>query len=222
MTASSSRRWRFGAARRLLRPANRWPLDAWVERQGGQLRGCVLNVGSGEDQRTFGSRTVRVDLLAPTVSVRADVARALPFVGGSFDGVLCTEVLEHVPDAEFVLAEIARVARPGAVLVVTVPFAFHYHPDPADYRRFTPPGLKAALERAGFDVTFVSGVGGKLTLACLWVDSLHLVLRVVVRAALVPFAALLQRLPIRDGQWSDWAANAVAVAVRRRVPRETA
>ncbi|MDA8262314.1 MAG: class I SAM-dependent methyltransferase [Actinomycetota bacterium] len=52
--------------------------------------------------------------------VRAD-ARALPFASGTFDALIASEVLEHVGEDGEVLAELARVARPGAVLAVSVP-----------------------------------------------------------------------------------------------------
>ena len=48
----------------------------------------------------------------PEGAVIAD-ATALPFEEGSVDGVLCSNMLEHTPDAEAVVAEIARVLRPG-------------------------------------------------------------------------------------------------------------
>jgi len=46
---------------------------------------------------------------------------ALPFPDASFDLVICAEVLEHVHDYRTVLAEIARVLRPGGRLAVSVP-----------------------------------------------------------------------------------------------------
>ena len=46
---------------------------------------------------------------------------ALPFPDGSFDAVVCAEVLEHIPNDERAMAEIARVVRPGGRLAVTVP-----------------------------------------------------------------------------------------------------
>lgn len=53
-------------------------------------------------------------------AVRADAA-ALPFPDGFFDAVICSEVLEHVPDHERAAAEILRVLRPGGDLAVSVP-----------------------------------------------------------------------------------------------------
>jgi SAM-dependent methyltransferase len=46
---------------------------------------------------------------------------ALPFPDRCFDKVIAAEVLEHVPDDSAVLAELARVLRPGGVISVTVP-----------------------------------------------------------------------------------------------------
>ncbi len=45
-------------------------------------------------------------------AARADGLR-LPFADATFDGVFCSNVLEHVPDPEQVMAEIERVLRPG-------------------------------------------------------------------------------------------------------------
>lgn len=52
--------------------------------------------------------------------VQGDV-EALPFADGSFGTVLCTEVIEHIPDPSAALKEFARVLRPGGVLVGSVP-----------------------------------------------------------------------------------------------------
>ena len=54
------------------------------------------------------------------VALRAD-ALALPFRSGSFDRVIASEVLEHIPRDETAMAEIARVLKPGGRAAVTVP-----------------------------------------------------------------------------------------------------
>ncbi len=53
-------------------------------------------------------------------AVRGD-AYALPFADGSFDAVVAAEVLEHLPQDERAMAELARVLRPGGQIAVTVP-----------------------------------------------------------------------------------------------------
>jgi 2-polyprenyl-6-hydroxyphenyl methylase/3-demethylubiquinone-9 3-methyltransferase len=44
----------------------------------------------------------------------------LPLAAASLDGILCSSVLEYVPEPALCLAEFARVLRPGGVLVVSV------------------------------------------------------------------------------------------------------
>ncbi|MDQ3811110.1 MAG: class I SAM-dependent methyltransferase [Chloroflexota bacterium] len=52
---------------------------------------------------------------------RAQVEAVLPFVDSAFATLVAAEVLEHVFDTEAVLAEFARVLRPGGWLVITTP-----------------------------------------------------------------------------------------------------
>ncbi len=52
--------------------------------------------------------------------VEGDV-EALPFADASFGTVLCTEVIEHIPDPAAALAEYQRVLRPGGVVIGSVP-----------------------------------------------------------------------------------------------------
>jgi ubiquinone/menaquinone biosynthesis C-methylase UbiE len=52
--------------------------------------------------------------------IEGDV-EALPFGDASFGTVLCTEVIEHIPDPSAALAEYRRVLQPGGVLIGSVP-----------------------------------------------------------------------------------------------------
>jgi 2-polyprenyl-3-methyl-5-hydroxy-6-metoxy-1,4-benzoquinol methylase len=54
---------------------------------------------------------------------RADINR-LPFDAASFDCVICSEVLEHIPEHEKALRELVRVLKPQGNLVVSVPRYF--------------------------------------------------------------------------------------------------
>lgn len=57
---------------------------------------------------------------ASATALRGD-ALALPFADGTFDAVIVSEVLEHLPNDKGALAELVRVLRPGGRMAVTVP-----------------------------------------------------------------------------------------------------
>ena len=65
-------------------------------------------------------------------------ATALPFDAGEFDAVLSMETFEHVPQLPFV-RELARVVKPGGVLVLSTPQnrLGHIPFTPAHEREFT-------------------------------------------------------------------------------------
>jgi len=87
-------------------------------------------------------------------------ALGLPFPDGAFDRVIAAEVLEHIPDDDQAIRELARVLRPGGRLAVTVPTRWpervcwaldrSYHDTPGGHVRiYHQPELRAKLTRAG-------------------------------------------------------------------------
>jgi SAM-dependent methyltransferase len=93
------------------------------------LQGRIVDLGCGvgHSYRLLAPRTtvgVDVDPGALAGQGRETVAadmRALPFQAGEFDGAIAVHSIEHVPDAERALAEIARVLKPGATAVLVTP-----------------------------------------------------------------------------------------------------
>jgi SAM-dependent methyltransferase len=77
-------------------------------------------------------------------------AEELPIADAAFDVALCTQVLEHVPEPARVLAELARVLRPGGRLYLSVPLVWELHEMPHDYFRYTSSGIEHLLEATGF------------------------------------------------------------------------
>ena len=55
-----------------------------------------------------------------TACVQGD-ALHLPFPDATFDRVICSEVLEHIPGDLEAMSELARVLRPGGTMAITVP-----------------------------------------------------------------------------------------------------
>jgi SAM-dependent methyltransferase len=74
-------------------------------------------------------------------------AQALGIRDASFPSILCTEVLEHLPEPQRAIDEMYRVLEPGGTLLLTTRFLFPIHDAPHDYFRFTKYGLRHLLRR---------------------------------------------------------------------------
>ena len=115
---------------------------------GAERGDLVLDMGCGAGRHAFetvrrGCRIVALDQdLQELVDVRntfaamisageldADVegqpvsadALELPFSNGTFDRIICSEVLEHIPNDSGAIDELVRVLRPGGSIAITVP-----------------------------------------------------------------------------------------------------
>lgn len=102
---------------------------------------AVLDVGSGDGRflemgvtrgfKMFGleiskKRVARAKKFLKSHGVQADVfvgdINKLPFKKGAFDVVVASEVVEHTLDPGRAVLELARVAKPGGTIIVTVPY----------------------------------------------------------------------------------------------------
>jgi SAM-dependent methyltransferase len=101
--------------------------------------------------------------LGAAADVKQGDALNLPFADGEFDRVVAAEVLEHIPEDEAAITELARVVRPGGTLAVTVPrwlpericwaLSDAYHQvEGGHVRIYTGDGLTAKLAEAGLVV----------------------------------------------------------------------
>jgi SAM-dependent methyltransferase len=126
----------------------------------------VMDLGSGEggsvDQfraAAPGCRWVGVDI-ADSVESRARTRQDaefvifdgvhLPFDEASFDLVYCKQVLEHVAHPEPLLAEVARVLRPGGAFAGSTSQLEAFHSN--SRFNYTPFGLAEAMREAGLHV----------------------------------------------------------------------
>jgi SAM-dependent methyltransferase len=147
--------------------------DAYARVLRRHLRGVVLDLGCGavplfDFYRSCGASNV-VALDWPNsahgstfVDAFADLTRPLPIRDRSVDTVVLTDVLEHVPTPELLIAESARSLRVGGILVIGVPFLYPIHEQPHDYHRYTEFRLRQLCEEQQLEVLELEPYGGAL------------------------------------------------------------
>ena len=137
--------------------------------------GRILDVGCGrKPYQTFFPHTEYIGIDWPhnlhdsRPEAYAD-AQYVPFAAATFDTVICTEVIEHLPDPSLAIRNIACILRPGGHLILSAPFVHVLHEEPFDFFRFTPIGLQHLVKGAGFEVVNTWARGGVLSvLVSLW------------------------------------------------------
>lgn len=85
---------------------------------------------------------------------------SIPKEDGTYDAILLTQVLEHVPNPEAVLAELRRVLKPGGRLFLSVPLTAPLHGEPWHFFHFTHHGLAELAGRTGWKMDACEKVGG--------------------------------------------------------------
>jgi len=84
----------------------------------------------------------------------------IPEPDASFDAVLCSEVLEHLPDPVDAIREFSRLLRTGGQLIVTAPFCSltHFSPFPfaSGFNRYF---YEHHLPRHGFEIVEITPNG---------------------------------------------------------------
>lgn len=163
-----------------------------VEQHAGKASGAVLDVGCATGEfldamRERGWETVGVEFSDFAASyareqlgldVRTGSLANVRFDDGQFDVVTMWDVLEHVPDPSWTLGEIARILKPGGLLVAMTPNAAGLEARifgrfwagwdrPRHLHVFTPTVLQEYLNQAGFHEVEIISFSGRLSVTLL-------------------------------------------------------
>lgn len=151
--------------------------DQWVTEQAAKIsaNSSVLDIGAGScPYREYFShceyKTQDFSELSPdqlrgrTGYDKIDYicdATQIPVTDASFDVILCTEVLEHVPEPIKVINEFSRILKSGGKLLLTAPLGSGIHQEPYHfYGGYTPYWYEKFLTEANFNIETIEANGG--------------------------------------------------------------
>ena len=137
----------------MLKTHNEANIQVWLKQRLSELvpRTRILDAGAGElrnkihcehldyvsqdfsdytgiEQR-FTGKGLQSDWDASGVDIVSDILD-IPEDDASFDAILCSEVLEHIPEPSKALTEFSRLLKPGGKLILTAPFCSLVHMAP--------------------------------------------------------------------------------------------
>jgi ubiquinone/menaquinone biosynthesis C-methylase UbiE len=136
------------------------------------FNGSVLDVGCGQSPYRFLLDTAKTDYKGVDIMEadkfdynNPDITHFnggnIPFDDEIFEGVICTEVLEHVQNYQKLIDEMYRVMKKGATGIITVPWSARNHYIPYDFFRYTPSSLRIMFNQ--FSVVTIQNRGTDLS-----------------------------------------------------------
>jgi SAM-dependent methyltransferase len=150
--------------------SSRWYLDQWVvdaSRLGTDPSFRVLDAGAGiaPYRKHFEHVTYETADFGEVDKEYSHIdyvcrLEELPMADETYDLVLCSQVLEHIPDPLPVLRELRRVLKPGGQAWVSAPLFYEEHEVPYDFFRYTQFAWQQMADEAGFTVESIEWLEG--------------------------------------------------------------
>jgi len=155
------------------KPVDRWYIERFLSEHRSDIRGAVLEVAESTYTQWYGDGHVsRSDVLHHTgndaSTVIGDLTTGEGLPQGAYDCFICTQTLPFIYDVHAAVRGIAKVLRPGGVVLATVPgisqVSREDKRDWGDWWRFTSQGTERLFEEA-FEQVVVRAHGNVLTAA---------------------------------------------------------
>jgi ubiquinone/menaquinone biosynthesis C-methylase UbiE len=119
-----------------------------LKKQIPQMKGKMLDVGCGNSPFEFlvnqnQCEYVGIDIAGAdnfdyqNSKIVVFDGENIPFENESFENIICTEVIEHIPNPEKIISEMHRVLKPNGLAIITLPWSARVHFAPYDFCRYT-------------------------------------------------------------------------------------
>ena len=164
------------------------------------LTGRVLDIGCGEKAKKLLANTNITEYIGldheHSMHDQSNVdlfgtAYDIPVPDESFDGALCTAVLEHLEEPQRALQESFRILKKGGFAIYTIPFFWHLHEEPRDFYRYTKFGITHLFESVGYEIVNIHAMSGFwLTFGSEW----NYYIQFLARGPLKPLVKLIVAL----------------------------
>ena len=131
---------------------SRYYVNRFIQKYAPEVRGRVLEFGGKDYECFFDSKKISsYDVFdiekTEACTIAADLQDCPQIPGGSFDAIICTQVLEHIYFTDKAMSELYRLLAPSGVLLLTVPFHGFIHASPQDFWRFSPEAFKRMIAK---------------------------------------------------------------------------
>lgn len=157
----------LGVGSRLIADLVAQAYDGSIEKH---VSGRLLDMGCGKaplygSYRQFATDVQCIDWAnslhgADYLDKVCDLTGTIPYRDGSFDTIILSDVLEHLPEPMNIWREMNRLLAPGGKVLLNVPFYYQVHEAPHDYYRYTEFALRRFAENTGFEILHLEAIGG--------------------------------------------------------------
>jgi SAM-dependent methyltransferase len=153
----------FGASRG--QPIGRFYVEKFLFDNSDVIKGKALEFGDDSYRSFFpgiASHYVVSAYSGEYVDFQGDIHQSSLLPSNYFDGIICTQVLEHLEDPLRALINLHSSLKCGGVIIITVPFMQQVHNVPSDYYRFTIKALDRLLKLSCYEVEELTAYGNAM------------------------------------------------------------